>query len=161
MKYLLILLFIFSTHSFSTDLDGKGLTCYKIEANNLKKYSAYYFKKNKKVKIYNLKKIKDEIKVKYSNDLKYTKGLNSILKVNDTYQSISDDLMEHLQLFFDNNGILLPIFEIEQKVKLLDPMYKDVEFIIKEQLSTNRFILLTKLFNRNIKLTVTRDLITI
>lgn len=96
-----------------------------------------------------------------ANDLKYTKGLNSILKVNDTYQSISDDFMEHLQLFFDNNGILLPIFEIEQKVKLLDPVYKDVEFIINEQLSTNRFILLTKLFNRNIKLTVTRDHITI
>ena len=48
MKYLLILLFLFSTHSFSADLDGKGLTCYKIEVNNLKKYSAYYFKKKKK-----------------------------------------------------------------------------------------------------------------
>ena len=71
MKYLLILLFLFSTHSFSADLDGKGLTCYKIEVNNLKKYSAYYFKK-KKVKVYNLKKIENEIKIKYSYDLKYT-----------------------------------------------------------------------------------------
>ena len=67
----------------------------------------------------------------------------------------------YLQLFFDNNGVLLPILEIEQKVKLLDPVYKDVEFIIKEQLSTNRFILLTKSFNHNFKLTVTRDHITI
>ena len=78
MKYLIILLFLFSTHSFTSELDGKGLTCYKIEANNLKKYSAYYFKKNKKVKVYNLKKIKDEIKVKYSNDLKYTNGIDFI-----------------------------------------------------------------------------------
>ena len=27
MKYLLILLFLFSTHSFSGELDGKGLDC--------------------------------------------------------------------------------------------------------------------------------------
>ena len=78
MKYLIILLFLFSTHSFTSELDGKGLTCYKIEANNLKKYFAYYFKKNNKVKFYNLKKIKDEIKVKYSNDLKYTNGIDFI-----------------------------------------------------------------------------------
>ena len=78
MKYLLILLSLFSTNSFSGEIDGKGLTCYKNEANNLKKYSAYYFKKNKKVKVYNLKKIKDEIKVKYSNDLKYTNNINFI-----------------------------------------------------------------------------------
>ena len=78
MKYLLILLLLFSTHSFSAGLDGKGITCNKIEENNLKKYSAYYFKKNKKVKVYNLMKIKDEIKVKYSNDLKYTNGIDVI-----------------------------------------------------------------------------------
>ena len=78
MKYLLILLFLLSNHSFTGDLDGKGLTCYNIEVSNLKKYSAYYFKKNKKVKVYNLKKIKDEIKVKYSNDLKYTNGIDFI-----------------------------------------------------------------------------------
>jgi len=95
------------------------------------------------------------------NDLKYTKGLHSFLKVNDTYQSISDACMEHLQSFFDNNGILLPDFKINQKVKLLDPVYKDIEFIIKEQLSTNRFLLLTKLFNHNIELTVSRDHVTI
>jgi len=78
MKYLLILLSLFSIHSFSAGLDGKGITCYKIEANNLKKYSAYYFKKKNKVKVYNLKKIKDEIKVKYSNNLKYTNGIDFI-----------------------------------------------------------------------------------
>ena len=78
MKYLLILLFLFSTHSFSAGLDDKGITCNKIEENNLKKYSAYYFKKNKKVKVYNLKKIKDEIKVKYSDELKYTNSKDFI-----------------------------------------------------------------------------------
>ena len=78
MKYLLILPLLFSTYTFSADLDGTGITCNKIEENNLKKYSAYYFKKNKKVKVYNLKKIKDEIKVKYSNDLKYTNGIDFI-----------------------------------------------------------------------------------
>ena len=78
MKYLLILPLLFSTYSFSAGLDVKGITCNKIEENNLKKYSAYYFKKNKKVKVYNLKKIKDEIKVKYSNDLKYTNGIEFI-----------------------------------------------------------------------------------
>ena len=39
MKYLLILLFLFSSYSFTDDLDGKGLTCYKNEESNLKKYS--------------------------------------------------------------------------------------------------------------------------
>ena len=95
------------------------------------------------------------------NDLKYIKGLHSFLKINDTYQSISDDCMKSLQSFFDSNGILLPDFKINQKVKLLDPVYKNIEFIIKEQLSTNRFLLLTKLFNHNIELTVSRDHITI
>ena len=78
MKYLLILLLLFSNLCFSADLGGKGLTCYKIKERNLKKYFAYFFKKNKKVKVYNLKKIKDEIKVKYSNDLKYTNGIDFI-----------------------------------------------------------------------------------
>lgn len=78
MKYLLILPLLFSTYSFSAGLDGKGITCNKIEENNLKKYSAYYFKKNKKVKVYNLKKIKDEIKVKYSDELKYTNSKDFI-----------------------------------------------------------------------------------
>ena len=95
------------------------------------------------------------------NDLKYTKGLHSFLKVNDTYQSISDDCMKSLQSFFDSNGILLPDFKINQKVKLLDSAYKNIEFIIKEQLSTNRYLLLTKFFNHNIELTVSRDNITI
>ena len=95
------------------------------------------------------------------NDLKYTKGLHSFLKINDTYQSISDDCMKSLQSFFDSSGILLPDFKINQKVKLLDCAYKDIAFIIKEQLSRNRFILLTKLFNQNIELTVSRDHITI
>ena len=72
------ILFLFSTHSFSAGLDGQGITCSKIEENNLKKYSAYYFKKNKKVKVYNLEKIKDEIKVKYSNELKYTNSIDFI-----------------------------------------------------------------------------------
>ena len=78
MKYLLILLLLFSNLCFSADLGGKGLTCYNIEERNLKKYFAYFFKKNKKVKVYNLKKIKDEIKVKYSNDLKYTNSIDFI-----------------------------------------------------------------------------------
>ena len=78
MKYLLILLLLFSNLCFSADLGGKGLTCYKIKERNLKKYFAYFFKKNKKVKVYNLKKIKDEIKVKYSNDLKYTNSIDFI-----------------------------------------------------------------------------------
>ena len=78
MKYLLILLLLFSTYSFSDDFADKGLTCYKIKESNLKKYFAYFFKKNKKVKVYNLKKIKDEIKVKYSNDLKYTNSIDFI-----------------------------------------------------------------------------------
>ena len=74
MKYLLILLILFSTCSFSKDNEivGKGLTCIKIQETNLKKYSAYYFKKNKKVKTYGLKKIKNELKIKYLDDLKYT-----------------------------------------------------------------------------------------
>ena len=93
--------------------------------------------------------------------LKYTKGLHSFLKVNDTYQSISDDYMQHLQSFFDDNGVLLPDYKINQKVKLLDPVFKDLEFIVKEQLSTNRLVLLTKLFNHNIKLTVSSDNVTI
>ena len=29
MKYLLILLFLFSTHSFSGEIDGKGLDCFE------------------------------------------------------------------------------------------------------------------------------------
>ena len=40
------------------------------------------------------------------NYLKYTRGLHSFLRVNDTYQSISD-YMERLQSFFDDNGVLL------------------------------------------------------
>ena len=68
----------FSAQSYSGEIDGKGLTCYKFEESNLKKYIAYLFKKNKKVKVYNLKKIKDEIKVKYSHDLKYTNGIDFI-----------------------------------------------------------------------------------
>ena len=95
------------------------------------------------------------------NYLKYTRGLHSFLRVNDTYQSISDDYMERLQSFFDDNGVLLPDYKINQKVKLLDPVFKDLEFIVKEQLSTNRLILLTKLFNHKIKLTVSSDNITI
>lgn len=72
IKYFLILIFLFSGNSFADDLDGKGLTCVKNEESNLKKYSAYYFNKNRKVKFYNLKEIKGEIKIKYLNDFKYT-----------------------------------------------------------------------------------------
>ena len=69
--------------------------------------------------------------------------------------------MGYLQSFFDNNGVLLPDYKINQKVKLLDPVFKDLELIVQEQLSTNRLILLTKLFNHNMKLTVSSDNITI
>jgi transcription antitermination factor NusG len=95
------------------------------------------------------------------NYLKYSRGLHSFLKVNDTYQSISDDYMERLQSFFDDNGVLFPDYKINQKVKLLDPVFKDLEFIVKERLSTNRLILLTELFNHNIKVTVSSEHITI
>ena len=95
------------------------------------------------------------------HNLKYIKGLHSFLKVNDTYQSISDNLMGYLQSFFDKNGVLSPDYKINQKVKLLDPIYKNLELVIKEQLSTNRFILLAKLFNQNMELIISRDHITI
>lgn len=48
--------------------------------------------------------------LKNINDQKYTKGLQSYLKVNDTYESTSNDFIKHLQLFYDNNRVLLPIF---------------------------------------------------
>lgn len=41
--------------------------------------------------------------------------------------------MNHLQQFFDNHGILLAIFKIDQNVKSFDSAYKYVNFIIREQ----------------------------
>ena len=78
MKYLLISLYLFTTHSFSDEFEIKGLTCNKIEESNLNKYTAYYFKKNKKVKIYKLRKINGEIKIENLNVLKYKKDPNFI-----------------------------------------------------------------------------------
>ena len=69
---------------------------------------------------------------------------------------IVDNELSQFDLFFANND-----YKINQKVKLLDPVFKDLEFIVKEQVSTNRLILLTKLFNHSIKLTVSSDNITI
>ena len=78
MKYLLISLYLFTTHSSSNVFEIKGLTCNKIEESNLNKYTAYYFKKNKKVKIYKLRKINGEIKIENLNVLKYKKDPNFI-----------------------------------------------------------------------------------
>jgi hypothetical protein len=38
MKYLLILLFLFSTHSFSGEVDGKFLTCISTKSNEDAQY---------------------------------------------------------------------------------------------------------------------------
>ena len=95
MKYLLILLFFFSIHSFSDELGNTGLTCYKNDETDLKKYSAYYFKKNKKVKVYKLKKIKDEIKIKYLNDLKYSYDIGYIkIFTNYSFYKINRNTLE-------------------------------------------------------------------
>ena len=54
MKYLLILLFLFSTHSYSGELDGKGLYCrlkdvdkYYGKGFYTHRYSAFIFKSSK------------------------------------------------------------------------------------------------------------------
>ena len=85
------------------------------------------------------------------------KNIHSFLKVNYTYRSLSNHFMDHLQSLFDNHAVLLPVLKIIQKVKLLNPEHKDIKFIIKEQLSTDRCILLTKSFNHNIELTISYD----
>ena len=36
MKYLLILLFLFSTHSFSGEIDGKGIDCNMLSVDDEK-----------------------------------------------------------------------------------------------------------------------------
>lgn len=41
------------------------------------------------------------------NDLKYTKGLDSFLKVNGPYQAIRHNFMVNLQSFFENDGAIV------------------------------------------------------
>ena len=49
MKYLLILLFLFSTHSFSGDADGKGIDCNFNKIDEKKNYKIMFWFNNNKV----------------------------------------------------------------------------------------------------------------
>ena len=124
---------------------------YVIKTKN-KSFSPYF---NQYLFIYSNDILKDV------KDLKYTKSLYSFLKSNNNYQSISGNTIDQLQIFFDVDGVLLPDFEIEQKVKLIDSIHKGIEFVVKEKLSTDHFLLLTKFFNHNVEITASSDYITI
>jgi len=43
MKYLLILLFLFSTHSFSGEIDGKGIDCNMLSVDDEKYQEMFWF----------------------------------------------------------------------------------------------------------------------
>ena len=49
MKYLLILLFLFSTHSFSGEIDGKGIDCILTSDRSNQEYKNMFWFNNSKV----------------------------------------------------------------------------------------------------------------
>ena len=73
-----MILIFFTAHSFSIEITGSGLICNKIEESKLDKYTAYFFKKNNRVKVFKLRKINGDIKIKNSNSLKYVIDTNYI-----------------------------------------------------------------------------------
>ncbi len=85
MKYLLILLFLFSTHSFSGEIDGKGIDClFKVKRGEEQKM--YWFNNGLVSQVTSTYKVKDgrpEIKIKPNIDIKEEKKLKEIKPIPD------------------------------------------------------------------------------
>ena len=124
MKYLLILLFLFSTHSFAS-LEGTALICKSKGAKEIK-YKYYSFEFIKDNKALNSKLIKEEDK--YQWDYRYTYEVYTdsdfiTLKVGDYKLKLDRRILTLTPPNFPNHKALCEIYSIEEasekKLKIL------------------------------------------